>query len=185
MIRDSRSRWMQAAIKLFGGAHPAHPSPPEPLSAADRGYPFALRDQLLSRAEGELFHVLDEALSDVAVICPKTRAADLLSVVDGARNLSEAVRIDRKTIDFLICDRRTFQPLAAVLVQRWLEQQQRYQARDRYLECSLVAAKLAVVHVRSNQIPTANRLRGKLMPLLANRRRSMQSVAARSSEKDR
>ncbi len=176
MIRDTRIRWMKAASKLFGASQPPAPIPRESLPDLKDESAFVLRDQLLNADEQEFFHVLQDALWDLAIVCPKTRATDVLSIVDGAKQMNEAVRIDRKSIDFLVCDRSNFEPLLAVQIDWWCEETQSYEPRDRVLQRSLVAAKLAVVHLRSNQIPDAKTLRERLSHHLENRRRLVRNL---------
>ncbi len=164
MISENRSRW-RAALRLFGAHSKTNdPAGRDVTSTAESEYPFRRRERLLRPSESEFFDSLEQAIGDVAVICPKTRVTDVLSVRDGAKHIEQAARIDRKTIDFLICARKSFEPRLAIQVDWWDEDQQQYQPRDDYVDGALIAAQLPVLHVRSNQIPSARQIRAKILP---------------------
>lgn len=169
VISESRNRW-RAALRLFGAHLTTNaPAGPDIPSTGESESAFRRRPRLLNPCESELFETLSTVIGDVAVICPKTRVTDVLCVGDGVRHIDEAVRIDRKTIDFLICERKSFQPRLAIQVDWWDENQQRYQSRDHFVDRALVNAQLPLLHVRSNQIPSARQLRAKILPLLGGR----------------
>lgn len=142
---------------------------PDSPSTPESEVPFRRRPRLLSQVESEFFDTLEKVIGDVAVICPKTRVTEVLYVRDGAKHIDDAVRIDRKTIDFLICDRKSFEPRLAIQVDWWDEDQQRYRSRDQFVDRALVTAQLPVLHIRSNQVPSPRKIREKIMPLLGDR----------------
>jgi hypothetical protein len=169
VISENRSRW-KAAFRLFGAhSKPNDAASPDTPSTADSEYPFRRRPRLLSQVESEFYDTLEKVIGDVAVICPKTRVTDVLCVREGAKHIDDAARIDRKTIDFLVCDRESFEPCLAIQVDWWNESQQRYQSRDQFVDRALVKAQLPVLHVRSNQIPSPRQIRAKILPLLGKR----------------
>ena len=162
MAQDVTQRWMKAAARMLSRAPAAPAERREPEQPTEVTAPFRLRDQLLSGSELTLFRALEGALGDVAVICPKPRLTHVLSV----NQIDAAVRAERKTIDLLVCDREGFTPCVAVLLERWDESRQSYEPRDTFLERVLFQAQLPVVHVRSDQTPSASQLRERLLPLV-------------------
>ena len=152
---------MRAATKLFAGDEDV------PTQRIDQArLPFALRTQFLTEEEGRLRLRLSDAIGDRAIVCPKTRASDVLRIPQAHHHLGDAVRLDRKSIDFLICDRSSCRPVCAVQLERWNDETERYHLRDEFLECALTSAGLVVLHVPSNHMLSAEKLREQIMPLL-------------------
>ena len=181
MISENRSRW-KAALKLFGGqSKAADDSTPDRPSTVDSENSFRRRPRLLSKPEGDFYNTLEKAIGDLAVICPKTRVSDVLCVRDGAKQIDDAVRIDRKTIDFLVCNRQSFEPCLAIQVDWWDESQQRFRSRDQFVDRALITARLPVLRIRSNQIPSARKIRAKIIPLLGKRPQVMNDGKGRAS----
>ena len=156
MIRDARDRWIRAAVKLLGRDHGAE-SQSDVRDPSDPS--FELRDPFLTGQEGDFCQRLCAALGERAIVCPKARASDVLRIPDAPRRLEDAVRLDRKFIDFLICDRPSLHPICAVQLDRWIENAGKYQLRDDYLEHALQAAGLAILHLPSDHLPTVDAIR--------------------------
>lgn len=87
----------------------------EPI-AGPAGLPFKLRDDFLSPAELSFYQVLRGVVGARATICAKVNLADLFFVATGdpRKNRALANRIDRKHVDFLLCDPKTMRPLAGI-----------------------------------------------------------------------
>ena len=81
--------------------------PTQPLS-------FRLRDDFLSPAELSFYRVLASALRDQAVVCCKVNLADLFYVARPNENRGLKNKIDRKQVDFLVCDPKTMQPRCGI-----------------------------------------------------------------------
>jgi hypothetical protein len=76
--------------------------------AEDQELPYRLRDDFLSAAELSFFRVLAGVVQGKAVICPKVRLADLFFVARPHENQSFRNKIDRKHVDFLLCNPVTY-----------------------------------------------------------------------------
>lgn len=164
MIRGTRHKWLQATTKLFSASEQPTQPPVDPTNL-----PYRLRDHFLTEEEDRLRHRLCEAVGERAIVCPKTRVSDVLWIPQAHQHLGDAVRIDRKFIDFLICDRISSRPVCAVQLDRWREDAAKYQLRDEFLERVLAAAGLAVLHVQAQRIPTVTQFRQRITPLIENR----------------
>lgn len=84
--------------------------------------PFELRESIFTRRAGRYITSLYRRLPPWVVICPKVRLDSLLipTKPDGRdaedwRTWRQRVRI--RAIDFVLCDRRTWKPLLAVLIE--------------------------------------------------------------------
>lgn len=72
-------------------------------------HPYRLRDDFLSRSEFSFYKVLQLAVADHYTICPKVNLGDLF-FTHGIDKRSFWNRINRKHLDFLLCDPTTMQP---------------------------------------------------------------------------
>lgn len=72
--------------------------------------PYCLRDDFLSPAEFSFYRVLQLAVRDQGIVCPKVNLADIFFVSRPNENQAYRNRIDRKHVDFLVCHPRTMKP---------------------------------------------------------------------------
>lgn len=66
--------------------------------------PYRKRDVFLSAAELKFFHALTQTVGQHFHVCAKVRIGDLLYVVNRYQNLAHANKIERKHVDFVLCD---------------------------------------------------------------------------------
>ena len=153
-------RWYQ---KLVGCDH-SRPTAVEDLRPPEISFrPFVARESFLSKDEIYSLRVLDEAVGEHAIVCPKVRVADVLSVVNAAANMEDAIAIDRKSVGFLLCDRESMQPVVAVsILQAGEVLQQRLAGK---VEQAFCAAGIPVIFVAPQEC-SVDDLRAQLLPLL-------------------
>jgi hypothetical protein len=79
-------------------------------------HPYRLRDDFLSPAEASFYHVLAHVSADWAVVLAKVNLGDLLYAPRAAGRAQWLMwnRINRKHLDYVLCDRQTLRPLLAV-----------------------------------------------------------------------
>ena len=98
-------------FKLFGIGGPSQPTTEASQTEA---LPYRQRDNFLSPAELSFFHVLRQVAANHFHVCAKVRVSDLLYVVQRRSNMGHANRIDRKHVDFVLCNPKTMQPALVV-----------------------------------------------------------------------
>jgi len=111
--------------------------------------PYHLRDDFLSRAERSFYHVLRSTVADWAVVCPKVSLGDLFFAQTGdyGQNRSWMNRIDRKHVDFLLCDPKTMRPLLGIELDDASHRKPKQAQRDRFVERVFAAAGLPLARV--------------------------------------
>jgi len=116
---------------------------------APEAAPYHVRDDFLSPAEVSFYHVLRLAVGDWAAVCPKVALGDLFFAQTGdhGQNRSWMNRIDRKHVDFLLCDPQTMRPLLGIELDDASHQRRDRQQRDRFVEEAFAAAKLPLARV--------------------------------------
>jgi hypothetical protein len=99
-------------------------------------YPYHLRDDFLSPAELNFYRVLQTAVSRWATIFVKVSLGDLFFAQTPRFGQNQAYRnkIDRKHVDFLLCDPQTVRPILGIELDDKSHQRPDRQARDRFAE---------------------------------------------------
>jgi Protein of unknown function (DUF2726)/Topoisomerase DNA binding C4 zinc finger len=124
-------------LRMFGGSS-------EPPAVE---LPYRLRDDFLSAAELSFYRVLRVAAGDSVVVCPKVNLADVLFVVRRNENQGYRNKIDRKHVDFLLCDAASMRPLLGVELDDKSHQRADRQARDAFVDEVFRAAGLPLLHM--------------------------------------
>ena len=122
-------------------------SPPSRGVAVPVHYPYGKRD-FLSAAELTFFRVLKTQLPPEWHLVTKVNLADLFFVRQPHRNQAARNRIDRKHVDFVICEAATMRPLLAVELDDSSHDRADRIARDQFVDRVFEAAGLPLLHVR-------------------------------------
>lgn len=115
----------------------------------ETNYPYRLRDDFLSPAEQNFMRVLRTATDEWAMIAPKVSLGDLFysKTGDYSQNRVYRNKIDRKHIDFLLCDPQTLRPILGIELDDKSHQRKDRQERDRFVNGVFAAAGLPIAHV--------------------------------------
>ncbi len=113
------------------------------------GFPYKLRDDFLSPAELSFYHILQQAAGDWALICTKVSLGDLFTakVKDYSAFRTYTNKIDRKHVDYLLCDPKTVRPLLGVELDDGSHRRRDRQQRDNFVDQVFNAARLPLVRV--------------------------------------
>jgi len=147
--------------------------------------PFRLRDDFLSTAEHSFYMVLKSMMSSYFTICPKVSLSDIFFVTNPDRNMSAYNRINRKHVDFLICDAETMKPRFAIELDDKSHNRQDRKERDEFVEELFETANLPLVRIPVRPTYNTNELgvlfRGALMKTQkpANQSTLLESIEGR------
>jgi len=145
-------------------------------STSSQACAYRLRDGLHPAAENSFYQVLLQTTEGRATICPKVRLGDILDVEAGAQPFSGKSRIDRKHVDFLLCEPTTMQPLVAIELDDSSHNRPDRQARDRFVDEVFSTANLSLVHVRVRRQYDTTTLATTLSPYLGGGGTDVNSV---------
>jgi hypothetical protein len=96
--------------------------------------PFHVRDDFLSPAEASFFRVLKGVVNDEFLIFPKVSLKDIFFVSRPRENLAYYNKIDRKHVDFLLCDAGSLKPVMGIELDDASHQRQDRIERDELVE---------------------------------------------------
>jgi hypothetical protein len=123
---------------------------PKPKQAEkEASFPYHQRDDFLSPAEISFYHVLQSMVGDEAVVCPKWSLGDLFYAATGdyGQNRSWMNRVDRKHVDFLVCDPGSMRPTLAVELDDASHERAQRQERDQFVDRVFSAAGLPLARI--------------------------------------
>jgi len=116
------------------------PADPEPL-------PYRIRDDFLSPAEKSFYHVIKGMMGSTFTICAKVSLADIFFVIRPNENMSAYNRINRKHVDFLICESREMKPLFAIELDDSSHNRSDRIERDAFVDEVFETAELPLIHI--------------------------------------
>ena len=121
------------------------------LGEGERELPYERRGPMLSAAERGFYAVLCEAArarDREAVVMAQVPISQLIKVKRGTEQWrSWHNKIDRKTVDFVVLDGRTFEVVAAVELDDRSHQRADRRQRDAFVEEAMAAAGVKLVRV--------------------------------------
>jgi len=160
--RQKSSGCLTAIIRLFIGNSDAdewQDHEPEP-------YPYRVRDDFLSAAELSFYQVLLTTLGERATACPKVGLWDIFFVARPHENRGAKAHIDRKHVDFLVCQPTTMQPLLGIELDDSSHQRPVRQQRDVDVEAVFETAGLPLVRIPVRRSYNTQELLKQLEPHL-------------------
>lgn len=125
---------------------------------------LSLRETVLLERQAVLYRSLVSALSTDAVVFAKVRLADFLKLDNGGNDLKFAIKMDRKFVDFLLCDPQTMKPLAVVeMSSSPTKSDSRSQTKDPFVMQSLRSAKVKLLRIEARSHYAIDELRTLLL----------------------
>lgn len=128
--------------------------------------PYRQRDDFLSPAELSFYRTLTNALGGRVVTCCKVNLADIVFVSGSTEFQLHRNRIDRKHVDFLLCDPLTMRPCCAIELDDSSHTRRDRQERDDFVNRVFEAAGLPLVRVPARRTYVPNELIALLDPHL-------------------
>ncbi len=117
----------------------------------EKPLPYRLRDDFLSPAEASFYRVLHGIVTDRLLICPKVGLSDLFFVARPNENTAYRNKIDRKHVDFLLCDPKTLKPLLGIELDDASHQRARRVVRDEFVDAVFAVANLPLLRIPASQ----------------------------------
>lgn len=159
-----RQGCLTAILSLFG-IHLAGP-------ARDNQLPYRQRDDFLSAAELSFYRVLTQTIGKQAVVLCKVNLADIFFVTQTKDSQSHRNKIDRKHVDFLLCDPTTMRPGLGIELDDSSHGRRDRQQRDELVDRVFKAAGLPLLRIPAQVGFNPTDLLSKVLPHL-------QAVAAK------
>ncbi|MEM6550909.1 MAG: DUF2726 domain-containing protein [Planctomycetota bacterium] len=132
----------------------------KPTASSDAEWPYRSRRYLLSRAEMAFYRVLVDAVSDRYTVCPKVNLNDLLYLAKGTqKRMAWLSKINRKHIDFILCEPQSMQPQVAIELDDSSHDTPDAQKRDAVKDQALATAGLPLLRIPAKGSYDPDRIR--------------------------
>lgn len=148
-----------AAILSLFGIHLGGPP-------AARELPYRQRDDFLSPAEFSFYRVLCGVVGNQGVVCPKVNLADIFYVARPNENQAYRNKIDRKHVDFLVCNPATMQPTFGVELDDASHGRRDRQDRDEFVDAVFDVAGVQLLRIPAQRSYNPNELCALIEPYL-------------------
>ena len=129
-----------------------------------RPMPFRRHTLLFSRADRALYRALRSFVPD-HMIFAKVKLADLVSIIPGQSSWNQFSPINRKYIDFVVCD-ATLSPVLAIELEHQVHSLKSDRSTVDQVKSMLANASVPVVHIPQKRQYLFNELRRLLRPYL-------------------
>jgi hypothetical protein len=128
------------------------------------GLPYSRRNYFFSAAERSLYEIL-RRLTPEHTVFAKVRLADVVYIKGSVSRPSHLNRIDRKHLDFVVCD-KNLAPVVAIELDDASDRGGELHARDEFVEQVLAAAALPVIRMPARRAYVMDEIHGLLSPYL-------------------
>lgn len=164
---QQKSGCLGALLLLFNPSQSGRQVQISPLQIPTR-LPYRVRDDFLSTAEHSFLLVLRAAIGDTALVQVKVNLGDVFYVVSRDRAEWQAYRnkIDRKHVDFLLCDPKTMHPVAGIELDDTSHQKEDRQERDEFVDTVFKDAELPLIRFRVRREYSTTEVAAKIAPFL-------------------
>lgn len=126
--------------------------------------PYRLRDDFLSPAEASFYRVLKVAIGNQLLIFPKVGLQELFFVPRQEGDRVFRNKIDRKHVDFVLCDPTTLNPCAAVELDDASHKRPDRMERDEFVDKVFATANLPLIRVAAQTNYSTQQLYDLLKP---------------------
>lgn len=139
-------------------------------SSSKMEYPYSLSKEFITPAERNFFFNLHTVVGESAQIFSKVKLGDLFyaNTGDYGKNRSYMNRIDRKHIDFLLCDPKTLQPILGIELDDKSHQRADRKKRDDFVNHVFEAANLSLLHFPVQRNYSHDEIYSKISPYFSN-----------------
>ncbi len=140
----------------------------EAATAQSPEFPYRQREHFLTSAELSFFMILKTIVGERAALSAKVGLGDLFVVKteDQSRYRVYTNKIDRKHVDFLLCDLATMRPLVGIELDDSSHQRADRQARDEFVDQVFAVAGLPILHVPAKRTYVVAEVAAQLAPYL-------------------
>ncbi|MCX7748513.1 MAG: DUF2726 domain-containing protein [Clostridia bacterium] len=131
--------------------------------------PYFKRDDLLSNSELNFYKVLQQAISDKAIILAKVRIADIIFVKAKNQEFYKYHnKIVLKHIDFLICSPSNLNTICAIELDDSSHNKSDRIERDNFVDKVFETAKIPLIRFNNKLSYSIQEINEKILPILDN-----------------
>jgi hypothetical protein len=151
-IKPKTSNPKQVPVAFSPAASVVQTNEPLAVKKETPSHPiYSSRGILLTNAEAVFFRVLRAMTEDHLIIFPHVALRDLVTVIDQSDYYTHYNKIDRKQVDFVLCDPKSLNPVFVIELDDKSHRRPDRVERDIFVEDVLAKAKIPLVRVPVRQ----------------------------------
>lgn len=117
-----------------------------PVRSLSFEYHYKRKDLIMTPAETRFFKILGEAIGDEYYVFPQVHLSSILEHrIHGQSWWAAFHHINRKSVDFVICDKKSVKPLAAIELDDWSHHLDHRKDRDIEVERIFAGAQFPLI----------------------------------------
>lgn len=154
--------------------------------AAVKKLPYHQRENFLSPAELSFYKVLQETVKHKAILTVKVNLSDIIKVKSKDNSVFRTYtnKIDRKHVDYLLCDPVTMCPLVALELDDKSHQRKDRQERDKFVNEVFSTAGLPLLHIPAQRAYNTTELAKALAPYMAEPQNTPVKITSNTDPKE-
>ena len=112
-------------------------------------YDYVARNSVMTQKESRFFLFLSKVFQAEYFVFPQMHLSTLVETKDvGKRRWSAFLHINRKSVDYVLCDKITLQPICAIELDDWTHSRSSRVKRDIEVERILSEARMPLVRIQ-------------------------------------
>ncbi len=129
---------------------------------------YGKRDYMMSQAEHTLFYLLCQLYADQYFIFPQVKLDKIFYVKSPFKYQHQYLNhIDRKSVDFLLCQKNPVRPVVAIELDDHSHQTEKRKARDKFVEALFSTTQLPLVRIPCQPVYALEALKECIDPSLS------------------
>lgn len=132
----------------------------KPSGNQSTAYSYVSRNSIMTQRESKFFRRLSEAFQTEYFIFPQVHLPALLDYRgnDQKKKWSAFLHINRKSVDYILCDKNTLQPICAIELDDWTHTRKSRIERDEEVERILSEARMPLIRIKDPEELDVERL---------------------------
>lgn len=112
--------------------------------------PYIKKDYLMTKAEMSFFRVLESVIESEYYIVPQlTISKIVLTTAKGKNYYSYLSKINKKTVDFVLFDKKSFSPVMVIELDDNSHLEERRKQRDLFVDNVMKEIGLEIIHIKA------------------------------------
>lgn len=153
----------------------------EPNDEKLQGFPYEVQNHFLSPAELSFFQILRSVVGNRVVVCSKVGLGDVFRVKleDKSKYRAYRNKIDRKHVDFLLCDSTTMRPIVGIELDDKSHERPDRQERDAFVDQVFKTAGLSLLHIPVKRAYVTTEIATQLEPFITPESRAIKPASVK------
>lgn len=137
----------------------------DPVARSEKKqYKYGKKKFFMTSPENNFYHGLVQVVGSEYVVFAQVHLSTIVEVSEqGARSRGARSSVDRRSVDFVLCDKEYLSPKLAIELDDSSHERSDRRERDSFVEDVLMQARLPLLRIKNNENLSIDELRQKIM----------------------